>query len=149
MNLNREINNKTVIDNISAWTREWRMKHNETKLTYINFIYQRTYERSIFDNGVKIPSAKSVKDLGMTLKAKRLWKAHVNQKHEDLYIKSRNLYWLLRYWSELSIHKKLLSYFCIIKCWDQYGLIMPNCGDVRKNATLMKFSDYRTKCWNL
>jgi hypothetical protein len=97
-------------DNMTAWTRKWRIKLNETKITYINFPIQKFDQRSILLNGVRIPPANTAKYRGMTLDAKLRSKAHVKMKQGELQIKFRNMYWMLRCRSELSMYNKLLLY---------------------------------------
>jgi hypothetical protein len=41
-------------DDITIWTRKWRIKLNKTKSTYINFTNQQIDQRSILLNGVRI-----------------------------------------------------------------------------------------------
>jgi hypothetical protein len=114
-----------------TWTRNWRIKLNETKFTYINFTHQKIDQRSIFLNGVRIPPENTAKYHGMTLGAKPHWKAHIKKKQGELQIKFRKMHWQLGRRSELSMYNKLLLYKQTLRPVWTYGVQLWECAKKR------------------
>ena len=92
---------------ISDWTKRWRIKFNETKSTHINFTYQKVNNMIININLQKIQYANTAKYLGMTHDTKLKWKEHVKKKKDELNIKLRKMNW--------QILKLALSYGAVQK----------------------------------
>jgi len=115
------------LDEISKWTRKWRLNLNEIKSVHINFTNQKTTPFAVTVNSQKIPYSNTAKYLGMTLDAKLRWKEHVKKKKEEINIKFRRMQWLMGRNSQLSLHNKILLYKQIIKPIWAYGIQLWGC----------------------
>ena len=71
---------QTAINQISGWTKKWRIKLNENKSVHTNFTNRRMNPVPIIINRKVIPYQNNAKYLGMTLDAKLRWKVHVKRK---------------------------------------------------------------------
>lgn len=125
---------QNAANNISNWTKKWRIKINETKSTCINFTYKKIDNPTIYIDQKIVPYANSAKYLGMNLDAKLKWKEHIKKKKEELNMKYRKLYWLLGRSSELSIQNKILLYKQVLKPVWTYGIQLWGCTK-KSNAT--------------
>lgn len=121
-------------NNISNWTKKWRIKINETKSTYINFTYKKINNPPIYIDQKAVPYANIAKYLGMNLDAKLKWKEHIKKKKEELNIRYRKMYWLIGRSSELSIQNKMLLYKQVLKPAWTYGIQLWGCTK-KSNAT--------------
>jgi hypothetical protein len=131
---------------ISNWTKRWRIKLNETKSTHINFTYQKVNNMTININSQKIQYASTAKYLGMTLDTKLKWKEHVKKKKEELNIKFRKMNWLLGRHSELTIHNKLLLYRQILKPVWTYGIQLWGCTKKSNAQMIQTFQNKVLRC---
>jgi hypothetical protein len=61
----------------------------------------------------------------MTLDANLWWKEHIKKKCDELNIKFRKMYWLLRHNSELSVHNKIIY---TSKLYVQFGVMVSSSG---------------------
>jgi hypothetical protein len=61
---------QTSINQISNWTKRWRIKMNESKSVHINFTNKSGQQIPIIINNAQIPYANSAKYLGITLVAR-------------------------------------------------------------------------------
>src|SRR5215469_8941098 len=118
---------QNALNEITRWTRKWRIKLNETKSTHINFTYNKINSIPLTINNRTIPYANTAKYLGMNLDAKLKGKEHIKKKKEELNIKYRKLYWLLGRNSELSVENKIRIYNQILKPIWTYGIQMWGC----------------------
>ena len=118
---------QNAAENIVEWTRQWRIKLNVSKSTYINFINKNCTQPPIDLNGLTLRPANTAKYLGMTLDAKLHWKPHIKMKQEELKIKFRKMYWLLSRRSELSTENKLIVYKQVLRPVWTYGIQLWGC----------------------
>jgi hypothetical protein len=102
--------------------QKWNIKINQTKSTYLTFTLRNDPSPPIYLNGVEIPSAATVKYLGLHLDNKLNWKAHITKKRKQMDLRFKELWWLLGRKSHLPVNNKLLLYkFIIAPIWT-YGL---------------------------
>jgi hypothetical protein len=66
-------------------------------------------------NGKTVPHSQTAKYLGMMPEAKLRWKVHVKKKLEELGLKYRQMYWLLRRKSALATHSQRVLYKQVLK----------------------------------
>lgn len=116
-----------AITQIYGWTKQWRIKLNETKSVHIDFTNKRLNYIPVTMNQKVVPYANTAKYLGMTLDAKLRWKEHVKKKKNELGIKLRKMYWLIGKNSSLSTYNKLLLYKQILKPVWTYGIQLWGC----------------------
>jgi hypothetical protein len=108
-------NKQSAVNIVVIWAKNerrkknWVIKLNESKSVYIEFT-NKIKQQPIFINFTKVPYANTAKYLGMTLDANLQWKEHIEKIRDELNIKYRKMYWLLRRSSELSVHNKITLY---------------------------------------
>jgi hypothetical protein len=76
----------------------------------------------IYLNGVEIPSAATIKYLGLHLDNKLNWEAHIAKKRKPMDLRFKDLWWLFGRKSHLSVNNKLLLYKSIIAPIWTFGL---------------------------
>lgn len=116
------LNLQESLDNISNWSKTWRIKISEEKSSHITFTLNRNYCPPVTLNNNQLPQVTEVKYLGMHLDSKLTWKSHIWTKRQQLNLKTVKLNWLLGYNSKLSTNNKLLLYKSILKPIWTYGL---------------------------
>jgi len=84
-----------------------------------------------------IPGGTSVKYLGMHLDSKLTWREHILNKRKKLEHKTRQLLWLIRRTSPLSLENKLLIYKTILKSVWTYGIELWGCAS-KTNVSIIK-----------
>jgi hypothetical protein len=77
-------------------------------------------------NNVQIPTATETMYLGLHHDQRLTWRKHIQVKRRQLYMKYRQMYWLLNRKSKLSMTNKILLYKAILKPIWNYGL--QHCG---------------------
>jgi len=116
------------LDKIYKWTTDWKIKLNETKSNHVTFTLRRSNSNlRVYLNGIPIPQAESAKYLGLHLDNKLNWKHHVKQKSQQLKLKTKKMYWLIGYNSNLNLHCKRLIYLSIFKPIWMYGSQLWGC----------------------
>lgn len=123
-----------AVNQVSKWTKDWRIKLNHTKSIHINFTNKCTLNTPVYIDEFQIPFSNNAKYLGMTLDAKLRWKEHVKKKCEELNIKWAKLKWLIGRKSALSIENKILIYNQQLKPIWLYGIQLWGCTR-KKNVT--------------
>lgn len=117
-----------ALNNVSKWTRDWKIKLNELKSIHVTFTLRRkNHNLHIYINGVQVPQAESAKYLGLHLDSKLNWKHHVRQKAEQIRIKERQMNWLIGRHSKMNLYCKRLIYQSIIKPIWMYGVQLWGC----------------------
>ena len=132
---------KNATDNIHAWTRKWRIKINKVKSIRVNFTNRKENYHPVELNNNTIPCKETAKYLGLNLDAKLKWKVHVKKKTEESKLKYKNMYWLLRRNSQLSIRNKVLVYKQVLKPVWTYGLQLWGCTKESNYACLQRFQN--------
>jgi len=84
---------------------------------------------------------KTAKYLGMTLDAKLRWKVHVKEKREELGLKYRQMYWLMRRRSALTTQNKLVLYKQILKPVWTCGIQLWGCTKPSNIAIIQRFQN--------
>jgi GTPase SAR1 family protein len=130
-----------AVNEVSSWTKRWRIKLNGTKSVHVNFTNKKVQYIPISVNGSNIPHSNTAKYLGMTLDAKLKWKPHVKKKREELGLKYRNLYWLMRRKSDLSTYNKILLYKQILKPIWTYGIQLWGCTSPTNVSIIQRFQN--------
>lgn len=133
---------QTSLNDVYQWTKTWGLKLNNSKSIHIDFANIRTNYTPLYIEQQQVPTANSVKYLGMILDSKLNWKEHIKKKREELNIKYRNLSWLMGRNSVLSIDNKLMIYNQILKPVWLYGIQLWGCA---KNNTIDKIQVFQNK----
>lgn len=127
---------------ITRWTKTWKIKLNENKSTHTNFTNKKIRDHlPVTINGNIISYANTAKYLGMTLDTKLHWKEHVKKKREELELKYRKLYWLLGRNSQLSVPNKVLLYKQILKPVWVYGIQLWGCAKLCHINSIQRFQN--------
>jgi hypothetical protein len=87
---------------------------------------------------VEIPSAATVKCLGLHLDNKLNWKAHIAKKRKQMDLRFKELWWLLGRKSRLSVNNKLLLYKSIIASIWSYGIELWGCASKSNVAIIQR-----------
>jgi hypothetical protein len=118
----------TALDNITQWTRCWRIKLNEAKSVHVTCTLRRKdLRRTIQLNGRPVPQAETAKYLGLYLDSRLNWKLHVKQKTLQIKEKLRQIYWIIGRRAKTSLKYKVLIYKAIIKPISTYGIQLWGC----------------------
>lgn len=110
------------LDNINSWFKLWNIKVNPIKSVHVTFSLRREECPTVYIDNNLIPSAQSVKYLGMHLDKRLTWKNHITAKKQQFNIRCKKMYWLLGRKSELSLSNKVLLYKAILKPIWTYGI---------------------------
>ena len=86
-----------------------------------------------------IPGGTSVKYLGMHLDSKLNWREHILNKRKKLEHKTRQLLWLIRRTSPLSLENKLLIYKTILKPVWTYGIELWGCASKTNVSIIQRY----------
>jgi hypothetical protein len=112
---------------LHSWLQKWNIKINETKSTYLTFTLRNDPSPPIYLNVVEMPSAATVKYLGLHLDNKLNWKTHIAKKRKQMDLRFKEIWWLLGRKSHLSVNNKLLLYKSIIAPIRAYGFELWGC----------------------
>lgn len=111
------------LDITALWFQKWNIKINEDKTVFVIYTTRKVKNKPTIKLNKKLIScANSAKYLGMHIDQKLNWKLHIISKRNQIKDKFRQLYWLLKTDSRLSIENKLLLYKTTIKPIWTYGL---------------------------
>ncbi|KMQ93306.1 rna-directed dna polymerase from mobile element jockey-like protein [Lasius niger] len=116
-----------ALNRIVEWTKQWRIKLNESKSQHINFTLKKEAPLPITINQQVVPYSNSAKYLGMTLDVKLRWKEHVKIKRKQLNNMRSKMEWMIGRNSKLSVHNKLMLYKQILKPVWTYGIQLWGC----------------------
>jgi len=110
----------------------------------ISHFYTTTYpDPPIYLSNVEISAATTVKYLGLHLDIKLNWKEYIINKRKQMYLRHKELFWLLGRSSPLSVGNKLLLYKSLIAPIWTYAL---SYGSVLPSPTLQSYRDSSLKC---
>lgn len=107
---------------IQNWLTKWNIKVNAEKSTHVTYSLRMGDCPNLLLNGVAIPTANSVKYLGIHIDRRLNWQTHIKAKRKQLNIKTKRLYWLLGPNSKLSLENKILIYKTILKPIWTFGI---------------------------
>jgi hypothetical protein len=100
---------------IQNWLQKWKMKVNETETSHKTFTPRKDNCPAIHINQTALPQVESVKYLVLHFDSKLNWKVHITKKRKQTHLKAKEINWLIRIKSNLSIENKLLAYKAVIK----------------------------------
>jgi hypothetical protein len=123
---------------LHSWIQKWNMEINVTNSTYLTFTIRNNPSPPVYLNGVEIPSAATVKYVGLHLNNKLKWKAHIAKKRKQIDLRFKELWWLLGRKSHLSVNNKLLLYKSIIAPIWTYGLELWGCASKSNIAIIQR-----------
>jgi hypothetical protein len=89
-----------------------------------------------------IPQTEAVTYLGLHFDSRLNWKEHIARKRIQIYLKSKEINWLIGKKSHLSIENKLLIYKAVIKPIWSYGRELWVCAN-KSNIVIMQRSRSR------
>jgi len=120
---NEAISNlQTHLHSIEEWSRQWRLKINESKSKHVTFTLRKGNIPQLHLNQQTLPQADTVKYLGIHFDRRLNWKYHITQTRNHLNHKTRGLYWILGKHSPLSLRYKTLLYKVILRPVWTYGI---------------------------
>jgi hypothetical protein len=123
---------------LEAWATKWEIKINETKSTQITFTLRKNQCPPIFFNNILIPESPSVRYLGMHMDKKLTCRGHIVKKRKQIFLKFKQLYWLLGRKSPSSLENKVLVYKVATKPIWTYGIEIWGCASNSSIAILQK-----------
>jgi hypothetical protein len=103
-------------------SRNILLNYTWTECEIFSFTLRNDPSPPLYLNNFEIPSATTVKYLGLHLDTKLNWKDHIIKKRTQMDMRHKELYWLLGRKSNLSIDNKLLLYKSIITPIWTYGI---------------------------
>lgn len=126
-----------ALDRIAVWTRNWKIKLNETKSVHVTFALRNVDpQHVVYINNQQVPVDTSAKYLGLYLDAKLTWRTHIEKKKEQINAKVRQMYWLIGWHSKLSLYNKRLIYLTILKPIWTYGIQLWGCAQATNRKIL-------------
>lgn len=113
---------QSAVNKIDNWATRWKIKLNASKTVRIDFALRtHGYDPTHIKNE-PVVQEESARYLGVHLDSKLNWKTHIMKKREQLQIRFRTLFWMLRAKSRLSIKNKRLLYLMILRPMWMYGI---------------------------
>ena len=126
-----------ALDQVALWTRNWKIKLNETKSVHVTFaLRQVDPQHFVYINNQQVPTDTSAKYLGMYLDTKLNWQTHIQKKKEQINAKVRQMYWLIGWHSRLNLYNKRLIYQSILKPIWTYGIQLWGCAKATNRNTI-------------
>lgn len=110
-----------------AWCNTWRIQVNPTKCVHITFTLKSENCPAVTFYDTTIPSSDTVKYIGFHLDRRLTWRKHIEAKRKHLDLKVKNLYWLFKTNSGLSLENKIIIYKMVIKPVWTYGIELWGC----------------------
>jgi hypothetical protein len=115
------------LNQVQDWTKIWKIKINEAKSTQVNFSLRREQCPAIFHNNIQVPASESTTYLGIYLDNHLTWKEHIRKERKQIYLKNKDMYWLIGRHSKISLENKILLYKIMIKQIWTYGVEIWGC----------------------
>jgi len=122
---------------IQNWLQKWKIKVNETKSSHITFTLRKDNCPAVSINQTVLPQVESVKYLGLHFNRRLNWKVHITKKRKQTDLKAKEINWLIRKKSNLSIENKILVYKAVIKPIWTYGIELWGCAS-KSNTAIMQ-----------
>jgi len=119
---------------VENWTRNWRLKINETKSSHIMFTTRRGHCPPMYINQTVIPQY-----FGLNFDKRLTRKNHVATKRKQLDLKTREIYWLIGKHSHLSLENKLLMNKTVLKPVWTYGIELWECATKSNIAVIQRY----------
>jgi hypothetical protein len=126
---------------IEKWLQKCNIKVNESKSLYVMFTLRKDHCPAVNINQTIIPQTEVVKYLGLHFDCKINWKEHIAKKRKQIYLKTKEINWLIGKKSHLliSAENKLLVYKAAIKPIRSYGIELWSCAS-KSNIVIMQTS---------
>jgi hypothetical protein len=124
--IDAEITLQPYVDKVAKWGRKWKFKFSASKSSSVVFTraYKPGEDPLFFLNGQRIPNAKKVKFLGLTMDAKLLWKDHIAAVVNNC-VKIKNAFSIISKSSYAPSLKSLATLFkSLVRSRIDYGLII-------------------------
>ena len=86
---------QTYLNILPEWLINGRIKVNEIKSVQVTFTLNHERYPPLTLNSIPILQSEELKYLGIHLYKRLTWKTHIFTKRKALFIKLRNLYWVL------------------------------------------------------
>jgi hypothetical protein len=100
---------QAIINKTDDWAKRWRIKINQSKSTHITFTIRNQICPTVQMGDVDLPKKNEVKYVGMHLDRRLTWAKYIKTKRKQLNQTAKQMHWLLRRRSTLSMERKLLS----------------------------------------
>jgi hypothetical protein len=114
-------------------------EYQETKSANITFTLRKKICPPVHINQVIIPQTEAVKYLGLHFDKRLTWREHATKTRKHLYLKTRELIWLIGKLSPLSLTNKILIYKMAIKPIRTYGLALWGCTAASNLAIIHRY----------
>ena len=75
---------------IDLTQRDWKIKLNESKSTYLTLTLRNDPSPPMYFNNVEIPPGTTVRYLGLHLDHKLTWKEHISKKRKQMDLRQKN-----------------------------------------------------------
>lgn len=115
-------NLQTHLNLMSEWYTDWRIKPNPIKSIHTTFTLCHSICPNVYLNNILIPTADSVRYLGLNLDKRLTWNSHIRIKRLALNARLRRLRTLLTNNKHSSLKIKVLMYKTLLKPLWTYGL---------------------------
>ena len=106
---------QAAVTEIVDWATRWKIKINAGKTVRVDFALRPHDYVPTTINYEPVQQAESARYLGVHLDHKLNWKTHIQKKREQLKLRFRELHWMLRAKSHLSLTNKRLLYIMVLR----------------------------------
>ncbi len=120
-------NLQRIIDEVSQWTKRWKIKLNSEKSTRVDFSLRPHNYTPTYIEGQPVNEASSARYLGVHLDKKLTWKAHLTTKRNELNLRFRAMFWLFNVRNKLTLENKRLLYIAVLRPVWTYAIQLWGC----------------------
>jgi hypothetical protein len=112
---------QSTINKIDDRVKKWGIKINQSKSTHTTFTLRNQTCPTVQMGNVDLTQKNEVKYQGMHLGRRLTWAKQIKTKRKQPNLKAKQMHWLLRRRSTLSIENKFLLYKAVLKRIWTYG----------------------------
>ncbi len=130
---------QSALTDFLQWTNRWKIRLNSAKLVNITFTNRSHAYIPVTLGTEVIPYQTSVKYLGLHLEERLTYATHIRKKRQELDLRFRQLQWLFRPRSGLSLENRRVLYLALLRPIWAYALPIWGCASASQRAIIQRF----------